>query len=378
MGDVAGILNLSVRQVHRAIQPIADLIVHDGRLEASREPIRLAITGYLGQTELLSQQQALARWCAGQVTSGQPSRDAPDYVLRHGAAHFAAAGDVEALSRLVNPEWMRRSAARTGSLSAFTRDMLRAAQVAADQSPPDRRGELRASLAGVTVASIAAGVPPEALGVLAMAGQAERAMDLATMVEPYSRSDGYYRIATALRTVGDAEAADTAAAKAIAAAVSYTRESGNHYALEMLAYSINNRGTPQWASRALAALQAEASDSGRDYGYLVAEVHASTGDANGAWQAALGIDEPASRDLALKNIVVGALARAGRIQDAIEAAHASRENSSGSHRGHRRGNRRKRRRSRDDDRDRVSFRRGLQAMGRHKGWQGLGPGRPRR
>ena len=325
MGDVAGILNLPVRQVHRSIQPIADLIVRDGRLEASGEPIRQAVTGYLGQAEQLSQQQVLVRWCAEWVRSGPPGRDVPDYVLRHGAAQFSAAADVEALSRLVDREWMRRSAARTGSLSAFISDMLRAAQAAAAQSPPDRYRELRASLAGVTAASIAAGVPPEALGVLAAAGQAERAMDLAAMVEPYSRCNGYYRIAAALRAADDVDAADAAAAEAIAVAVAYTRESGDHYALEGLAYSLNNNGTPQWASRALAALQAECPpDRNRDY--LAVEVLARTGDVGGAWQAARRIDDQSSRDLAVGNIVVGALARAGRIQDAIEAAQAVQDN----------------------------------------------------
>jgi tetratricopeptide (TPR) repeat protein len=328
MGDVAGILNIPVAQVGQAIQPVADLIVRDGQLEIGGETVRRAITGHLGQTALQARGQELARWCSGLAASGQRGHDVPDYVVRHGAAALAAAGDSQALFRLADPRWMRLSAARTGSLAAFTSDMLLAAQAAAAQSPPDRLAELRATLAMVTSSDIAAGVPPAALGVLAMAGQAKRAMDLAAMVEPVVRSDGYYRIAIALLGAGDAEAADTAAVEAVAVATSYARESGIHYMLETLVRSLHQNGRPAWALRALVALQAETSSSRID-DYLAVGILTDAGDADGAWQVARRIPDPVHRGLAVGNFVAGALARAGRIQDAIAAAQTAGESSWG-------------------------------------------------
>ena len=139
-------------------------------------------------------------WHAGVrelAASGHRGHDVPDYVVRHGAAALAAAGDSQALLRLADPQWMRLSAARTGHLQRSP------ATCCSPRRPPVPRPRLTgcgtaATLAMVTSADIAAGVPPAALGVLAMAGQAKRAMDLAAMVEPVVRSDGYYRIAIAL------------------------------------------------------------------------------------------------------------------------------------------------------------------------------------
>jgi tetratricopeptide (TPR) repeat protein len=318
MADAAGVLRQPVRQVHRAIAPIADLIVRDGRLEASSAAIRRAVTGYLDPAEQQSQRQALVRWCAECATSRQPGHDTPEYILRHGADCLAAAGDLDALSRIVDREWMRQSAARTGSLTTFIRDMSRIADTAVAQRPPDRHIELRASLAGVTAASIAADVPPEALGVLAAAGQAERALDLAASVGSWSRSDAYYRIATALHAADAVEAGDAAADKAIAAAVSDARESGVVYTLSNLVSSMHKSGMVTWASRAVAAFQAEGlSDQHGDS--VAVEVLAATGDVDGAWRIARRIDPSFWRDSALETVVI-ALARAGRIQDAIETA----------------------------------------------------------
>ena len=318
MSDVAGMLRQPVRQVHRAIAPVADLIVRDGRLEAGGEPFRRAVTGYLGQAEQDSQRHALVRWCAERVAFLQPGHETPEYILRHGGGYFAAAGDVGVLSQIVDREWMRQSAARTGSLTGFVRDMSRAADTAVAQRPPDRRLELRATLAGVTAAAVAADVPSEAIGVLAAAGQAERALDLAALVTPWWRSDAYYLIASALHSAGAAEAADTAVDTAIAAGISDARGSGDGHALHSLVSAAHRDGMSGWALRALAALRAEGprdqySDS------LAAQVLAAAGDAGGALRAARNIDNEFSRDSALDTAVI-ALAQAGRTQDAIEAA----------------------------------------------------------
>ena len=327
MADVAGVLGRPVRQVHRAIAPIADLIVRDGRLRQGGELFRRAVTGYLEQSERQSQREVLIRWCGEQVKSRQPGHDIPEYVLRHGAEHLAAEGDLEGLSTLVDKEWLWQSAARTGSPAAFNRDMLRVADMAAAISPPLRRLELVASLAGVTAASITSDVPPEALGVLAAAGQPEHALELAALVTPWRRSDGYYRIARALRTAGSAQAADTAAAAAIEAAASNDRESGIFYALESLGQSIVEGGTPRWAAQAAAALQA-AGAAGYRTGYLVVQLLAKSGDASGAWQAARQAGDGSYKREAFAEAAT-ALARAGRTRDAIVAANEADDNAGG-------------------------------------------------
>jgi tetratricopeptide (TPR) repeat protein len=214
---------------------------------------------------------------------------------------------------------MRSSVEQTGSLSAFAADMVRAAQAARTRQPPDRARELRATLAAVTASAIAADVPPEAIGVLAVAGHHKRANDLAAMVTPESRSDAYYRVAIALKKNGHLEAADTAAAEAIAAATSYARESGAHYTLRHLAYAFGKGGMLECAQRAQAALRDTGAPGPQD-GYHDVEVLADGGDIDGAWEAAGRITEPGTRDRALGNIVVGALARVGRFQDAMSAA----------------------------------------------------------
>jgi hypothetical protein len=322
MSDAAGIVRQPVRQVHRAIAPVSELIVRDGLLAARGEPFRRAVAGYLGQAELAAQRAAVVHWCLEQAGSVQPGRSTSEYVLRHGREYFAEAGRDGELSRLVNGEWMRQSAARTGSFSVFTRDMLAAAQAAAAKNPPGRPEELRASLAGVTAASIAATLAPEALGVLASAGQAERALDLAGLVAAYSRPDAYYRIAAALHAGGDAKAADAAAAKAIAAAVSIDRGSGTDYALGSLLNSMHESGMTRWAVQAASALPADSRIGGLDewYGSIAVEVWAKVGDADAAWRAARRLSGASYyKDTAFRTAAT-ALARAGRPEDAIEAA----------------------------------------------------------
>lgn len=216
-------------------------------------------------------------------------------------------------------ERMRSSVDQTGVLSAFVADMIRVAQAACDRQPPDRMQELRATLVAVTASDLAADVPPEAIGVLAMAGNREHASDLAAMTAPESRSDTYYRIAIALRNNGHLEAADAAAAAAIAAAESHARESGVLYTLQHLAFEFGQDGTPEWVKRAQAALR----DTGTP-GWLGETHHvrvlADGGDIDGAWEAALHITDPWERDGAIAGIIVGALARAARFQDAMSAA----------------------------------------------------------
>jgi hypothetical protein len=216
-------------------------------------------------------------------------------------------------------EQMRSSVAQTGSLSAFAASMVRAAQAACTRRPPDRVEELRATLAAVTASAIAADVPPEAIGVLAIAGHDERANDLAAMVAPESRSDAYYRIAISLKNNGHLEAADTAAAEAVAAAVSHARESGADFWLGHLAYAFDKDGMPEWAQRAGEILR-DMGIRGSQGEYHNVKLLADGGDVDGAWEAARRITEPGTRDQALGNIVVGALARAGRFQDAMSAA----------------------------------------------------------
>jgi tetratricopeptide (TPR) repeat protein len=216
-------------------------------------------------------------------------------------------------------ERMRSSIEQAGSLTAFAMRMVRVAQAAGSAQPPDRAQELQATLAAVTAADLAAEVPPEAVGVLAAAGHHERAHDLAAMVAPESRSDAYYRIAIALKNKGHMKAADTAAAEAIAAAGSYARESGAHYVLEHLAYAFSEDGMPGWAQRVRAGLRGAGLPGAQDE-YDDVQILADGGDIDGAWEAARRLSEPEARDRALGSIVVGALARAGRFQDAIGAA----------------------------------------------------------
>jgi tetratricopeptide (TPR) repeat protein len=322
--DVAGILGLSKLRFSRVIEPFGDLLSLSSWELGMSAPVRQTVSSHFGEQELRESKRTLARWCAEVLAFGRRSGSFPDYVLRHGAATLAAINDSRALAQLVDREWMRLSATRTGSLSAFTRDMQLAAQAAACASPPDRIQELRASLAAVSAAAIAADVPPEALGVLAKAGRRETAMDLAAMVAPEARSDAYRRIATALDSADDDAA--VAVAEAIASGVACVRESGNHYPLLEVARSLGKSGNQDWAVRALAALRAEAPAGpgdvylAREIMFLAVEILTSAGDVDGAWQAARGIPDSWSRDLALSKFVVTALAQASRVQDAVDAA----------------------------------------------------------
>jgi tetratricopeptide (TPR) repeat protein len=216
-------------------------------------------------------------------------------------------------------EPMLQSVERTGTLSEFIGDMILTAQAAAGLRPPDRTRELQASLAAVTASAIAADVPPDAIGVLAMAGHHKRAADLAAMVAPESRGEAYSRIAIALKNKGQAETAHAAAAEAITAAETYARETGVHYWLERLAYSFRKGGASEWERQVLSALQ-ELGAPGPDDDYHAVELLAGEGDIDGAWEAARGITNSMIRSLALGNIVVGALTQSGRFQDAISAA----------------------------------------------------------
>jgi tetratricopeptide (TPR) repeat protein len=228
-------------------------------------------------------------------------------------------GQDQPLDAQAEREQMRTSVEQTGSLSAFVVNMVLVAQAACSRRPPDRARELWATLVAVTASDIAADVPPEAIGVLAAAGHHERASDLAARVAPESRSDAYYRIAIALKNNGHMEAADTAAAEAIAAARSYARGSGAHYMFEHLAYAFGKDGMPKWAQRAREESRGSGIRGAQD-GYEEVEILADGGDIDGAWEAARRINEPGARDRALGSIIVGALARAGRFQDALGAA----------------------------------------------------------
>ena len=156
--------------------------------------------------------------------------------------------------------------------------------------------------------------------ILAAAGQHERAMDLAAMIAPQSRSDAYCRIAIALLGA-DAETADIAAAEAIAAAVSYARESGNHYPLHGIVQEFHKKGTPQWALRALATVQAEGPHPARD-DYLAVEILAMWAILTLPARQRCAFRTSILKSLAFRNIVVGSLVRSDRIQDAISAVEA--------------------------------------------------------
>jgi len=322
MDDIADLVELPVRQVHRAIEPIADLIIHDGHLEIAGNSMRQAVTEYLGRAERGSAAQRMASWCAdwcSQLTSSQQhGHDVPGYVVRYGATHLHDHGAAAALDQLVDEQWMRLSATRTGSLLAFAGDMLLAADSAASGSPPRRLTELRATAAYVTVMTAAEKIPPEALAVLAFAGQHKRAMDLAALVEPRSRSDAYQMIAMALLGSGNSADADAAAAEAISAADAYLRDCGDKYPLRGLVYAFVKDGTAAWASQALAAFQSSAGASA-DENFVEVSIALKAGNIDRAWEIAKAMAGASGKNSALAN-VAEALAQSGRVNEAVAVA----------------------------------------------------------
>ena len=169
----------------------------------------------------------LARVLAEWQRSEPGERQVDEAVGRDRRSAAEMVGDTDAPDRPADRDRMRLALDQVGSLSAFATQMDLAARAAATRHPPDRVRELRASLTAVTARALAANVPPGAIGVLAMAGYHQRATDLAAMVTPESRSEGYYRIAVALQSGGHVEAADTAAGSGDSRSqIGFAREAG--------------------------------------------------------------------------------------------------------------------------------------------------------
>jgi hypothetical protein len=327
--EMAGLLGTPVRSLHQAIAPVKDLLLAHGRFDVSDPVWRPRLAEYVGRAEREEGLARLTDWCSRWVQTGHRPDDVPGYVIAHASTHLRDAGDAEALYGLIDKRWRRLSVAQTGSPRAFMADMTQAREYAASASPPDRLQGMRATLALATEASLASRIPPEAVGIIASAGQHDRAMDLAGFVSLWERSDAYGGIALALHRQGLVPGVDAAADQAIAAAELYP---GLHK-LDKLAESFRDHGPEAWSLRAaeriLATFSVERHADERSFddtaGKTAAGIFAKAGRLDEALQAAEAVTHEVYRDEVFADVAV-ALARAGRAREAVSATRAMSEN----------------------------------------------------
>ncbi|GEM_PF-4922561 len=145
-----------------------------------------------------------------------------DYGLQHLARHLydLRANDArrQALYRLIGVPFMREKHRRTLSHRAFVADVSLSIEAAAEESPPNLAQQVRGCLITAVLGQAASAVPPALLGVLAGVGQAERALELAALIQVgKDRCQACLDIATALLERGKPAQAVESLERAIAA-----------------------------------------------------------------------------------------------------------------------------------------------------------------
>ncbi len=145
-----------------------------------------------------------------------------DYGLHHLTRHLydlrANGARRQVLYRLISVPFMREKHRRTLSHRAFVTDVSLAIEAAAGESPPNLAQQIRGCLITATLGQAASAVPPALLGVLAGVGQAERALELAALIQMgKDRCRACLDIATALLERGKPAQAAEALERALAA-----------------------------------------------------------------------------------------------------------------------------------------------------------------
>jgi tetratricopeptide (TPR) repeat protein len=316
--ELAGMLDLPAWQVRKAIEPIRRFLLGSERVELMHLELGAVVAEQFSQAEQHAYRRKLRAWCASFAEAGWPD-DTPDYVLAHYAAHLREAGENEALYALVERRWMDLKAARTRSHRAFAQDVLLAIEAARCEQPPNLVQELRAFFIYATLSSTATYTPPEALGVLAQAGDVQRAENYAALIDdPIHRCRAYRAIVSALLRQGRTHEAAAAVEQALVAAQAIQRDIDKASALADVARTLIQAGQ---TDRAVTVAQLINKDEAKKAKVLagVARTLARAGQTDQAVTVAQCINEDKAKAEALGD-VAEALAEVGQTDQAVTVA----------------------------------------------------------
>lgn len=139
------------------------------------------------------------------------------YPFQYLARHLLSAARNDELYALIGKQWMDIQFARTDSHRAFAEDVALAVEVAGSEKPPNLLQLVRDCLIYATL--LAPKVPPQALGILAWAGQADKARTVASLIQDrWRQSMAYCSIGQALLANGQNKAANEVLLQALEAA----------------------------------------------------------------------------------------------------------------------------------------------------------------
>jgi tetratricopeptide (TPR) repeat protein len=190
-------LGLDDGQTTRRIAAVRRFLLGKERLELMHLEVRTALRTDLDRDTLLLHERNLVAWCKSYETMGWPDTT-PGYVVLHYAEHLRNAGDRTSLYGLITKEWMRRHFRVTGSYQTFAGD-LEIVMKTASAHPQNLVALARGSLVRGTLTSLATGVVPEVLGLMAALGRSIEARGYAALKEDAaSQSEAYRWIGEAL------------------------------------------------------------------------------------------------------------------------------------------------------------------------------------
>ncbi|MGK3938151.1 ATP-binding protein [Streptomyces caeruleatus] len=323
VGEMAAVLQLPLRQVRVAIQPIERFLIGRDRLELMHLELRAVVSEQFGPGELRRFRERVLAWGAEFAAAGWPD-DTPDYLLTRYAAHLREADRNEELYRLVGRRWMELKAGRTHSHRSFARDVLLAIEAAGATTPRDLVEEACGSLVYATLGSLARNVPPELLAVLTTAGQFTTAEDYAALVgDPKARCTAYLAISEAALGRGQVRDAATAAGQALSAAKAVEDPVRRAELLARAAGALADLGRTAQATEQFLDVAAAMKDTPprADTVPRVVVALVGAGQADYAVRAVLDIRNTAARTDGLAKAAV-ALAEAGLGEQALRVAGA--------------------------------------------------------
>jgi tetratricopeptide (TPR) repeat protein len=244
-----------------------------------------------------------------------------DYGLHHLARHLydlrANGARRQALYRLICVPFMREKQRRTLSHRAFVADVSLAIEAAAGESPPDLAQQVRGCLITAALGQAASTVPPALLGVLAGVGQAERALELAALIQVgKDRCRACLDIAAALLGRGKPSQAVEALERALAATTG-AWEDATHKAYEEFEASAWYRGYDTDAFADVFAEDMEPDWTRDDALVEIAQVLARAGALERASEVVDRINYPSNKDEA-RAAIAQALVRQGDLDRAWE------------------------------------------------------------
>jgi tetratricopeptide (TPR) repeat protein len=130
------------------------------------------------------------------------------YVLRHYVEHLKEAGHQETLYNLISNEWRLAKLAKFHSHYSFAQDVDLAIQAASHEERLNVVQLIRCCLIYATLGALATDVRPEALGILAQCGQAEKALGYAALIQDASKkASAFMMIGEAMIEKGETEEA---------------------------------------------------------------------------------------------------------------------------------------------------------------------------